>query len=94
MKNFQKMAFGLLVAVLAVGFSAFTNAKHSTYVGAYRYNQATQQPWSSTGALPADQTAGHYSTYSGTPNCQTSSNICTYDLVGTNFVQTTQGTFR
>ena len=30
MKNLKNFAFGLLVAVLAVGFSAFTNAKKTT----------------------------------------------------------------
>ncbi|MGE6221152.1 hypothetical protein ACQKCH_15095 [Nubsella zeaxanthinifaciens] len=30
MKNLKNLAFGLLVAVLAVGFSAFTNAEKST----------------------------------------------------------------
>lgn len=31
MKNLKKIAFGLLVAVLAVGFSAFTSAKKVNY---------------------------------------------------------------
>ncbi|MEO7045528.1 MAG: hypothetical protein ABI091_09510 [Ferruginibacter sp.] len=32
MKNFKKIAFGLLVGTLALGFSAFTNAKSSNNV--------------------------------------------------------------
>jgi len=35
MKNLKNFAFGLLVAVLAVGFSAFTNAKTSGKVDTY-----------------------------------------------------------
>jgi len=30
MKNFKKIAFGLLVGALAIGFSAFTNIKKQT----------------------------------------------------------------
>jgi hypothetical protein len=29
MKNFKQIAFGLLVGAMAIGFSAFTNAKTS-----------------------------------------------------------------
>jgi hypothetical protein len=95
MKNFQKLVLGLVVAVMAIGFSAFKSSadKNAKFAGAYFYNQSTQQPWSSTGALPADQVSTHYSTYSGSPSCQTSSNICTYDLVGGKYIQVSKGTF-
>ncbi|NHA02506.1 hypothetical protein G7092_01795 [Mucilaginibacter sp. HC2] len=32
MKNFKKIAFGLLVGAMAIGFSAFTSAKSNNYV--------------------------------------------------------------
>jgi len=39
MKNFKKIAFGLLVGALAISFSAFTNAHKATSTTARYYNQ-------------------------------------------------------
>jgi hypothetical protein len=41
MKNFKKIALGLMVGALAIGFSAFTNAKKATTTMARYYNQRT-----------------------------------------------------
>jgi hypothetical protein len=92
MKNFKQIAFGLIIGAMAIGFSAFTNAKQTKFAGTLFYNQATQQNWSSSGALPADQDQSHYTTVSGTPDCLPSTKICTYDLVNDQIVQSTEGT--
>lgn len=92
MKNFQKLALGLVVGALAIGSSAFTS-KTVKYAGTYYYNQPSQQPWSNSNALPVDQASTHYTEFSDSPNCQISSNICTYELVGGKYVQSTKGTF-
>lgn len=92
MKNFQKFALGLMVAIMAIGFSAFTS-KNVKVAGTYYYNQATPQNWSPSNALPSDQVSTHYTLIQGTPSCEPSEKICTYDLVGGKYVQSTQGTF-
>jgi len=92
MKNLHKLVLGLLVGAMAIGFSAFTNAKPTNLLTTYSYN-AGEQPWSSSGGLPADQTASHYSVVSGSPICTSSTNICTYNLVNGKFEQAAEGTF-
>ncbi|TWJ03312.1 hypothetical protein JN11_00850 [Mucilaginibacter frigoritolerans] len=91
MKNLHKLVLGLMVGAMAISFSAFTNAKTNTRLTTYYYN-AGEQPWSSTGGLPADQNSSHYSTVSGSPSCNQSTNICTYNLVSGKFEQATEGT--
>ncbi|MES2274980.1 MAG: hypothetical protein V4592_03080 [Bacteroidota bacterium] len=65
MKNFKQIAFGLIVGALAIGFSAFTNAKPSKAKFAttfYSLNQAgttytnagTTDPSASCHAKPAN----------------------------------------
>jgi hypothetical protein len=92
MKKFQKLALGLMVGAMAIGFSAFTNAKTHKLTTSYYYN-AGEQSWSNSGGLPADQNASHYSTASPSPDCDQSNNICTYSLVGDKFEQSTKGTY-
>ena len=94
MKNFKQIAFGLMVGAMAIGFSAFTNARPAKLAGSLFYNQATQQNWSPTGALPADQDQSHYSTIGGSSSCQSTTKICSYDLVEDQIVQSTEGTYR
>jgi len=56
MKNFKKIALGLMVGALAIGFSSFTNAKktlarhNGTFIATYYSNSGT----------PGDATASHY----------------------------------
>ena len=89
MKKFQKLALGLMVGAMAIGFSAFTNAKSHNLLTSYYYN-AGQQAWDSPSL---DQTASHYSTTGGSSGCNSSSNICTYNIVSGKFVQSTEGTY-
>jgi hypothetical protein len=93
MKNLHKLVLGLMVGAMAISLSAFTNAKSNSLLTTYRYNDG-EQPWSSTGGLPADQDAAHYSVVSTQPVCASSSNICTYNLVGGKFEQATEGTIQ
>lgn len=90
--NIKKITLSGLVACLVVGLSAFTG-KDAKVVGTYYYNQPVQQTWSPSNALPADQISTHYSEFTGSPDCQPSSNICTYELVSGKYVQSSQGTF-
>ncbi len=71
--------------LLGVG-GAIASAK--TAVQLYIYT-AGQQAWNQP---VNDQNPSHYQTLSGSPNCLTSTNICTYTFDGTNFVQNTEGT--
>ena len=80
MKNFKQIALGLLVAALATGFSAFTNASHSSIkmvknakgqlsVSASYFRQpgfASTSP---------DNDPSHY-VFSASGNCDANSNIC------------------
>jgi hypothetical protein len=74
MKNFKQIAFGLLVGVLALGFSSFTNSKTtattwhitSDVSGIYSVTTAGEcdegtTPCNFTTSLPADQPGGKYS---------------------------------
>ena len=70
MKNFKKIAFGLLVGIMAIGFSAFTNAKVTPKNG-----QLTNYIF----VHPAANSNGAKSQYiyDSTPGgCNTSTNLC------------------
>jgi len=93
MKNFQKLALGLLVGALAIGFSAFTSSeKANNFVAKYYFNGAPEA-WSSPGAIAADQTPAHYTaiTPSTTYTCQNLDVVCTYDFVGGKYVLNSRG---
>jgi len=66
MKKFQKLALGLMVGAMAIGFSAFTNAKvvskskGTTYY--YYTNDGTNYNYAGTSA-PADNCSGSSSAY-------------------------------
>jgi hypothetical protein len=67
MKNFKQIAFGLLVGTLAIGFSAFTNAK--------RVNSDFYQ-YTSSSHLQADiQNANNYVATASDP-CSGATNVC------------------
>ncbi|MXN91142.1 hypothetical protein GR160_07850 [Flavobacterium sp. Sd200] len=76
MKNLHKLAFGLLVAVLAIDFSAFTNAPHKLVGNWYTINS------SSGDVLPSDDEAQLFTSYDpdssqeNQPNCGGSINVC------------------
>ncbi len=89
MKNLHKLVLGLLVGAMAIGFSAFTNAHSTKLLTSYYYN-AGEQPWNDP---TLDQTPSHYSTVGGSSGCNSSSNICTYNIVSGKFVQSTEGTY-
>jgi hypothetical protein len=57
MKNFKKIALGLIVGALAIGFSSFTNAKKSLVSHKGTTFTAT---YYSTSGTPGDATASHY----------------------------------
>ncbi|MET4141667.1 hypothetical protein [Pedobacter sp. UYP1] len=80
MKNFQKLALGLVVAVMAIGFSAFTSAKNATIVTYYKTNLST----------PANNPAG-YQFYSS-DRCQDGGSLCSsrWDI-GSNPAPTVDG---
>lgn len=44
MKNFQKLALGLMIGVMAIGFSAFTNANSKIVTASARYYNVTGDP--------------------------------------------------
>jgi hypothetical protein len=67
MKNFKKIAFGMLVGALALGFSSFTNAKRNT---TYTFAHIAH----STSNLKSD-----YKFRSDLAGCDESTNICTSD---------------
>lgn len=82
MKNFQKLALGLIVAVMAIGFSAFTaDFKKATKFATitYTYNNST----SSGARIPGNWTlvtegdGGNCGT-PGTVPCKVSFNSATY----------------
>jgi hypothetical protein len=89
MKNFHKLVLGLMVGAMAISFSAFTNAKSHKLLTSYYYN-AGQQAWNDPSL---DQTASNYSTVGGSSGCNSSSNICTYNIEAGKFVQSTEGTY-
>jgi len=89
MKKFQKLALGLMVGAMAIGFSAFTNAKDRNLLTSYYYN-AGQQAWNSPSL---NQDASNYSTAGTGSGCNPSTNICTYNLVSGKFVQATEGSY-
>lgn len=91
MKNFQKLAMGMLVAVLAIGFSAFTQANdESEAFAVFRYN-GLPQAWNDPSL---DQNVDNYSEVTGTPGCTPSDNICTYNIVDDVVTQNTKGTLQ
>ncbi|RCH54677.1 hypothetical protein DJ568_12725 [Mucilaginibacter hurinus] len=59
MKNFKKIAFGLMVGALAIGFSAFTNVKTTLATDWYA-------PISNT-LSPTSPAANNFSSYNSTP---------------------------
>jgi len=74
MKNFKKIAFGLLVGAMAIGLSSFTNAKTNATTwhisnnmsGIYTVTTAGEcdegvNPCQFTTSLPPDQPGGKYS---------------------------------
>ncbi|WP_158993862.1 hypothetical protein [Mucilaginibacter sp. L196] len=67
MKNFKKIALGLLVGALAIGFSSFTNAKRNT---TYTFAHIAH----STSNTKAD-----YKYRGDLAGCDESTNICTAD---------------
>lgn len=71
MKNFKKIAFGLMVGAMAISFSAFTNAK-SKFVSDW------YAPLSST-LSPSSPAAQSFSNYNSTPLAQEPT--CTGDEV-------------
>jgi hypothetical protein len=90
MKYFKKIALGLMVGVLAIGFSAFTNVNHAKFAGAY-YSTANQT-WTSAGAQAPNQTASNYNLIgTQTYSCASASIGCTYDLVGGKYVFNSEG---
>jgi|GEM_PF-2483742 len=91
MKNFQKLAMGMLVAVLAIGFSAFTQANdESEAFAVFRYD-GSPQAWNDPSL---DQNVSNYSEVIGEPDCTPSNNICTYNIVGGEVTQNTKGTLQ
>lgn len=91
MKNFQKLALGLMVGAMAIGFSAFTNMSDAKFA-IYRYTPAAQQNWNSTSL---DQTLTNYSPVSGTVSCLPTEKICTYNISDDGVVtKNTKGTFQ
>lgn len=62
MKNFKKIAFGLMVGALAMGFSAFTNAKTKFVTDWYAPIN--------TSMSPSDPAAQSFSSYHSTPLAQ------------------------
>lgn len=95
MKNFQKLALGLIVGAMAIGFSAFTNGKlndNGNFAGTYRLKTAyVPQNWNGS----VDQDISHYELAPPTYNCQESAKICTYTINDDEVVtQLAQGTFQ
>lgn len=82
--------FGI-AAILVAGVMAFSFKPDVKRLGAYRYTQPAQQWNNST----LDQDASHYTMVSSpeSVSCNQSDKICTYDLIGGEFVQSTQGDF-
>lgn len=66
MKNFQKLALGLMVGVLAIGFSAFTTVKRANS-NFYVYTQTATDQLSI-------QTISNY--VAATAACPSGSNVC------------------
>ena len=90
MKNFKKIALGLIVGLMAIGFSSFTSGKTAKFAGAY-YSTA-DQTWTSSGQQAPNQNASNYNAIgSQTYSCSGASVGCTYDLVGGKYVFRTEG---
>jgi len=68
MKNFKQIAFGLVVGALAIGFSAFTNAK--------RVDSNFFVYTSSLHTKAAIQNAGNYQSTTLAPCGGTTANVC------------------
>jgi hypothetical protein len=87
MKNFKKIAFGLMVGALALGFSAFTTAHKSNMVVKRDANGKVLSVTATYFRLPAnaststDMTASHYVFSDGAlADCTTgTNNICKSD---------------
>lgn len=93
MKNLQKLALSLLVAGLAIGFSAFkTSEKEANFAAKYYYN-GSPETWTSGGAIAADQTPANYTTITPSTvySCQNANVVCTYDFVGGKYVLNSRG---
>lgn len=93
MKNFQKLALSLVIAGLAIGFSAFTSSEKVNNFAPKYYFNGSPEAWSSPGTIAADQTPAHYTaiTPSTTYSCQNLDVVCTYDLVGGKYVLNSRG---
>lgn len=95
MKNLKKLALGLLVGAMAIGFSAFANGTSTdsgNLAGTYRL-KASYLPQNWNGAV--DQDITHYELAPPTYNCQESEKICTYSINDDEAVtQLAQGTFQ
>lgn len=81
MKNFKQIAFGLVVGALALGFSAFTNAKSKFVTDWYT-------PISST-LSPSSPAAQSFSNYNSTPLDQNPTCIGTEVVCAARFPVTT-----
>jgi len=73
MKNFKKIALGLVVGAMAISFSAFTNAPKKLVTDWYR-------PLSST-LSPSSPAAQNFASYDGDnpinqPSCSGATNVC------------------
>lgn len=95
MRNFQKLAIALMVGVMAIGFSAFTNSTpnaNGKYAGTYRLKPAfTPQEWDGS----VDQNQSHYSLAPSTYECSLSTKICSYSIDNDGMVsQLAKGTFQ
>ena len=95
MKNFQKPAIALVVGVMAIGFSAFTNSTpnaNGKFAGTYRLKPAfTPQNWNST----IDQDLSHYQLVPNSYRCVESAKVCTYSIDEDGMVaQLAEGSFQ
>lgn len=95
MKNFQKIAIALMVGVLAIGFSAFTNSipnANGKFAGTYRLISTFTPPnWTD----PIDPDATHYQLVTPGYQCKQSSKICTYSIDNNQVVsRLAQGTYQ
>jgi hypothetical protein len=81
MKNFKQIAFGLIVGALAIGFSAFTNAKKVVSVNAINAKYSITANFLVQPALDSFERE----TSASTDNCSsvTSDRDCVYDVTTT-----------
>jgi len=95
MKNFQKLAIALMVGVMAIGFSAFTNSSpnaNGKFAGTYRLKPGyTPQEWDGS----VDQDLSHYQLAPNSYRCIESAKVCTYSIDEDGMVaQLAEGSFQ